>query len=232
MKAINYCYNYSFLRDWLYSNREFKKSDIVKALDVKGWDSVNKYVSGDLAMPIEKILRFCNYFQVPVDNFFLDANGQLAVRCEVRPVLARHQTEPTNGYNEGNERGGRHRTNPATDGMVQSVIPYTDSEGHKMLVTVIQPGEGAEPAVEPTPEVTDTATYTQEQYDQAIADAVMKTENKEHKRQQKSTERYQEERQTLLDIIRMQQAQINRLSHSTTYEAEEQEPALAAEEEK
>lgn len=71
---MDYDYNYGCLRQSM--ERFFiKKHDILKALDIQDYTTLNKWVNGELPLNTNSILRFCNYFNIPISNFFFDQDG-------------------------------------------------------------------------------------------------------------------------------------------------------------
>lgn len=64
-------YNYRALRDFMLDNHLAKK-DLLEAIGCQDYVSLNKWLSGQVPLHITAMLRFCNYYQVPLSMFFID----------------------------------------------------------------------------------------------------------------------------------------------------------------
>ena len=64
-------YNYRALRDFMLENHLAKK-DLLEAIGCQDYVSLNKWLSGQVPLHITAMLRFCNYYQVPLSMFFID----------------------------------------------------------------------------------------------------------------------------------------------------------------
>ena len=102
---MDYSYNYGYLRKFMESHH-LQKKDILEALGCGDYVSLNKWLDGKVPVHICAMLRFCNYYNVPLENFFCDADG---MPVEVRPTLPDEsaQLTPTDDYGikEGRGRG-------------------------------------------------------------------------------------------------------------------------------
>lgn len=101
---MDYSYNYGFLREFMESHR-LQKKDLLEALGCSDYVSLNKWLDGKVPVHVTAMLKFCNYYNIPMDGFFFDGDG---MPC-IRPTLptAECQTLPTDGYGmkEGRGRG-------------------------------------------------------------------------------------------------------------------------------
>lgn len=102
---MDYSYNYGFLRSFMESHKLAKK-DLLEALGCSDYVSLNKWLDGRVPVHVTAMLRFCNYYNIPMDGFFFDGDG---MPVSIRPTLpdADSQTLPTDGYGikEGRGRG-------------------------------------------------------------------------------------------------------------------------------
>lgn len=101
---MDYSYNYGFLREFMESHK-LQKRDLLEALGCSDYVSLNKWLDGKVPVHVTAMLRFCNYYNIPMDGFFYDGDS---IPC-IRPSLptADSQTLPTDGYGikEGRGRG-------------------------------------------------------------------------------------------------------------------------------
>ena len=102
---MDYSYNYGYLQQFMESHH-LQKKDILEALGCGDYVSLNKWLDGKVPVHVCAMLRFCNYYNVPLENFFCDADG---MPVEVRPTLPDEsaQLTPTDDYGikEGRGRG-------------------------------------------------------------------------------------------------------------------------------
>lgn len=71
-----YSYNYAALRNFIEDNK-LQKKDVLKALGTNDYVTLNKWIEGEVPMHITAMMRFCNYYQWPLENFFLDDDQML-----------------------------------------------------------------------------------------------------------------------------------------------------------
>lgn len=108
----NYRFNYNFLALWQQANRGvISRDEILRGLGTKNTGSLGKWKRGEVAMPIESLLRLCNTFDIDLSNFFFD-NEKFA-EFQLHPSGDNDQTDPT-GY-------GR---KDASDFHRESINPY------------------------------------------------------------------------------------------------------------
>ena len=102
---MDYSYNYGYLQQFMDSHKLAKK-DLLEALGCGDYVSLNKWLDGKVPVHVTAMLRFCNYYNIPLDGFFFDGDGMPA---EIRPTLpdSKSQTLPVDGYGikEGRGRG-------------------------------------------------------------------------------------------------------------------------------
>ncbi len=102
---MDYSYNYRYLQQYMEEHRLAKK-DLLEALGCKDYVSLNKWLDGKIPVHITAMLRFCNYYNVPLVNFFTDNDG---LPCDFAPRMPDKNAQllPTDGYGmkEGIGRG-------------------------------------------------------------------------------------------------------------------------------
>ncbi len=103
--VMDYSYNYKHLREFMESHKLAKK-DLLEALGCGDYVSLNKWLDGKVPVHITAMLRFCNYYNTPLEDFFFDGDAQPVM---VRPTLPDENSQllPTDGYGikEGRGRG-------------------------------------------------------------------------------------------------------------------------------
>lgn len=101
---MDYSYNYGFLREFMEDHR-LQKKDLLEALGCSDYVSLNKWLDGKVPVHVTAMLKFCNYYNIPIDDFFFDGDGMPCIR-PVQPT-AESQMLPTDGYGmkEGRGRG-------------------------------------------------------------------------------------------------------------------------------
>lgn len=102
---MDYSYNYGYLQKFMETHH-LQKKDILEALGSGDYVSLNKWLDGKVPVHVCAMLRFCNYYNIPLENFFCDSDG---MPIEVRPTLPDDsaQLTPTADYGikEGRGRG-------------------------------------------------------------------------------------------------------------------------------
>ena len=92
----NYRFNYNFLALWQKANRGvISRNEILRGLGTKNTGSLAKWKRGEVAMPIESMLRLCNTFDIDLSNFFF--NNEKFSELPLRAATENDQTDPT-GY--------------------------------------------------------------------------------------------------------------------------------------
>lgn len=71
---MDYRFNYGFLSKYI---KEFhlSKRDVLSALGTQDYTSLNRWIKGETPLHVNAMLRFCNYYNVPLKNFFFDYDG-------------------------------------------------------------------------------------------------------------------------------------------------------------
>lgn len=127
-KDYNFCYNFSFLNDWLKMNPEFKRTVVCDQTGITFYRTFQGWVKGKTMMPLQQMLHFCNTFNVPITAFFLkeDAGSE----SMFAPITDERQIEPTNGWNQGSSKSNTPSRDPRTDVHFDSVLPdYCKHDG-------------------------------------------------------------------------------------------------------
>lgn len=132
----NYRFNYNFLALWQKANKGIiSRDEILRGLGTKNTGSLGKWKRGEVAMPIESMLRLCNTFDIDLSNFFFD-NERLA-SFSLRAAMEGDQIAPT-GYGKKDEPDfHRESMNPydmpdeeEDNGMVAEDIPEETERRH------------------------------------------------------------------------------------------------------
>ena len=71
---MDYSYNYGYLQQFMDSHKLAKK-DLLEALGCGDYVSLNKWLDGKVPVHVTAMLRFCNYYNIPLDGFFFDGDG-------------------------------------------------------------------------------------------------------------------------------------------------------------
>ena len=102
---MNYSYNYAFLRQFM-DKHHLRTRDIVEALGSKDFASPKNWYEGKVPVHICAMLRICNYYNIPLANFFVDEDG-LPADFEPCAPDKTAQLLPTDNYGikEGAGRG-------------------------------------------------------------------------------------------------------------------------------
>lgn len=106
---MDYRYNFRFLDTWMSKNN-MKRKDLLAAFGTQDFKSVNQWRDGVRALPLGMLLRMCNTFQIPLEQWFFDYDETPAQ--PVRKPTSNDRTEPTGGYLADNERNNRQGMNP------------------------------------------------------------------------------------------------------------------------
>lgn len=92
----NYRFNYNFLALWQKANKGvISRDEILRGLGTKNTGSLGKWKRGEVAMPIESMLRLCNTFDIDLSNFFF--NNEKIAEFSLREFSDEDKTAPT-GY--------------------------------------------------------------------------------------------------------------------------------------
>lgn len=176
---MKYQYNFSFLSEWLETNPEIPKGEILQALGAKSNNRFKAWVRCEGPMPVLSMLRLCNAYQIPLSAFFRDADAGTDGAVVPGMPTQNDILEPAQGYassTDERQHGERSMLNPLDVSITPSVVPGV----------VAKPRENTQESVTPADNISD-----------ANIAAIVKLEN-EHINQQSR----------LLDVIAEQQKQI------------------------
>lgn len=126
MSKHNYTYNYGFLASWLAANPAITRRDVLTALQINDYKTLQNWTEGKNMMPLTQILRLCNAFSIPLDRFFCDMEAQAEFKPQAPYINT--QMEPSGGWNVNEGRGGRHTYDPRTNTRMESIIPENENE--------------------------------------------------------------------------------------------------------
>lgn len=93
---MNYNYDYRFLARFMTEN-DLSKKDLLEALGVKDYVSINRWLDGKTPIHTAAMLRLCNYYQIPLSSFFMDADSKIAdndLANGLHPVLPNPEAQP------------------------------------------------------------------------------------------------------------------------------------------
>ena len=93
---MNYNYDYRFLARFMMEN-DLSKKDLLEALGVKDYVSINRWLDGKTPIHTAAMLRLCNYYQIPLSSFFMDADSKIAnndLANGLHPVLPNPDAQP------------------------------------------------------------------------------------------------------------------------------------------
>lgn len=107
---MDYRYNYKFLSSWMEQNKK-NRTDILEAIGTQDFRSAKDWIQGKRPLPLGMLLRICNTFQIPLEQFFFDYDQSPAQPIR-KPQDDKDQTEPTGGYPKDEDRKNRQSINP------------------------------------------------------------------------------------------------------------------------
>ena len=96
-------YNYAYLQQFM-DEHHLAKKDLLEALGCQDYVSLNKWLDGKVPVHVTAMLRMCNFYQVPLDGFFLDSDEE--VHIQVPLAQEGDQLLPVDGYGM---KGGKGR---------------------------------------------------------------------------------------------------------------------------
>lgn len=230
---MDYSYNYGYLQQFMDSHKLAKK-DLLEALGCGDYVSLNKWLDGKVPVHVTAMLRFCNYYNIPLDGFFFDGDGMPA---EIRPTLpdSNSQTLPVDGYGikEGRGRGivetritERQISSQAQATVVAEGLARQSEQQHRRDEALMQleqrPDAGRLlPEAEETSEKTAGTTAGQQNLVETIlrmqlehANEMRTTEREHHEREDRIRRdcqaSFDAERNRLMDIIERQNAELSK----------------------
>ena len=106
---MKYHYDYRFLSRYMEENNLSKK-DLLEALGVKDYVSLNRWLDGKTPIHTAAMLRLCNYYQIPLSSFFMDADSKIDgndLDRGMHPILPNPDAQPlpTADYGMGDHDG-------------------------------------------------------------------------------------------------------------------------------
>lgn len=66
-----YSYNYQFFQNWMKENN-VQINEVLGPMNTSSYQSVNRWMNGDMPMKIEAMLGLCNHFGISPSSFFLE----------------------------------------------------------------------------------------------------------------------------------------------------------------
>ena len=72
MKKFNYQYDYQFLSNWLNENKNIRRKNVMEVLEMSDYKTFQNWTEGKTIMPPSQMMRFCNYYSVPIECFFVN----------------------------------------------------------------------------------------------------------------------------------------------------------------
>lgn len=99
---MNYSYNYGFLSQFVKEN-DLTKKDILEALGVTDYQSLNKWLQGKVPMHITAMMRLCNYYNIDISNFFFDDDAMPKIVPQM--PTAESMTLPADNYGMAGGKG-------------------------------------------------------------------------------------------------------------------------------
>lgn len=200
-----YKYNYSYLTEWIKANTQIPVNTILQAIGSKSNNSLRSWEQMLCAMPIVTLLRFCNSFQIPIEAFICNTGDPFKDKVRI-PTSA--QFEPKGGYTTDpalRQPGERKPLDPTNVNIVPSILPnviaftpYKEEQTEGAPITDAgtiaknETSDGYTPQPEAGASLLSLIAIQQQHA----------TNEAEHLKQQ----------QTMLDIIKAQQAQIKALT--------------------
>lgn len=198
---MKYQYNFSFLSQWLESNPEIPKGEILQALGAKSNNRFKAWVRCEGPMPVISMLRLCNAYQIPLSAFFRDADAGTDGAVVPGMPTTNDILEPAQGYADNmdeRQHGERSMLNPLNVKVTPSVVPGVVEKPCK----VDDPQEAAKPtASNENADKKNTSLPTTDNISDTNLAAIVALEN-----------RHIEQQQRLLDVIAEQQKQIANLT--------------------
>ena len=81
MKKFNYQYDYQFLSNWLNENKNIRRKNVMEVLEMSDYKTLQNWTEGKTIMPPSQMMRFCNYYSVPIECFFVN---KVDVKYEIK----------------------------------------------------------------------------------------------------------------------------------------------------
>lgn len=224
---MDYSYNYRHLREFMEAHRLAKK-DLLEALGCGDYVSLNKWLDGKVPVHITAMLRFCNYYNVPLEDFFFDGD---ALPVQVRPQLpnADSQLLPTDGYGikEGRGRGivetridKRQVSSQEQAAVVADGLARQTAQRNERDTAMAQIGTNEEnfvsappslPVTTPTQSITESILRLKLEHANELRQAEREHHEREDRIRRDCQTSFDAERNRLMDIIERQNTELSKL---------------------
>lgn len=202
-----YRYNYNFIRQWMREN-QISKKEVLDALGIKDYASLNRWTSGEYPIHIDAMLRLCNTYNIPLACFFFDSD-RLKNIIERDPEAKRiAATMEENGGREKNEAKvgrGAGRISP------EAIIRKQSTRLPDYIDTLSNPIVEKAPTELPVTDATDDLEVLKIKlsYEREIMRIERATRERENEIRRECQSNFDAERTRLLDMI-------ERLNNETT----------------
>ena len=90
-----YSYNYQFFQNWM-KEKGLQINEVLGPMNTSSYQSVNRWMSGEMPMKIEAMLGLCNHFDIPLSSFFLEDGNPVEF---VSPSTCRNEKTDNNTPN-------------------------------------------------------------------------------------------------------------------------------------
>ena len=126
----NYSYNYQFFQNWMKENN-LQINEVLGPMNTSSYQSVNRWMSGEMPMKIEAMLGLCNHFDIPLSSFFLE-DGKPIEFTSANPLHGTDQSEGDKHKDASQNDSSNVRCSPIKDalnmafGMVDKASPVTN----------------------------------------------------------------------------------------------------------
>lgn len=80
-----FSYNYQFFKKWMTDNNR-QINEVLGPMNTTSYQSVNRWMDGEMPMKIDAMLGFCNHFDISPISFFLE---------DGKPIFSAHYTAPS-----------------------------------------------------------------------------------------------------------------------------------------
>lgn len=201
----DYSYNFGFLSDWMSANPQLSKRKILQALGSNDYECFNRWLNGEIPMPVMLILKFCNTFGIPLENFFRDKNA--TARFVVPSPGVNDMIEPNGGYPDYGHKHGRQMARPEASERIDSIMPLQQSNSEIMI-------DGDESVAIATLKLTmmHREDIITEKHKRELSDIMKTMAERETAIRKEVEDECRAERNRLLDIIAQQTTQIAELT--------------------
>ena len=95
---MDYCYDYGALQRFMVAHN-LSKRDLLEAFNTADYAGVNRWLQGRTPVHLTAMLRFCNYYSVPLSWFIRDDDDDEAVHFTHTDATTIR--DPREGYDHG-----------------------------------------------------------------------------------------------------------------------------------